>query len=118
MLNFQPASKLMIELTKNLDAKVKSILKEMVKSQSIKKENLIIDSSLFECVLTNTEFDTHSFSQSTASSVKRPRQSETIALRSPIEQSSFKKQDYHHDSGKPYQSKPQRKGYKIQSLFT
>ena len=35
-----------------LDAKVKSIIKETVKSQSIKKEAINFDSSLLECDLT------------------------------------------------------------------
>ena len=36
----------------NLDAKVKSIIKDTVKSQSIKKEAILFDSSLIECELT------------------------------------------------------------------
>ena len=104
-------------IDKHLDAKVKSIIKETVKSQSIKKENLTMDPSLFECELTNTEFGAHSFSQP-SSSVKRTRQSETIDLRSPVEQRTFKKQSYYQESGKHNQPKPQRKGYEIQFLFT
>ena len=51
----------------NLDAKVKSIIKETVKSQSIKKENLTID----ECDLTCTESGSRSFSQSSSNTTKR-----------------------------------------------
>ena len=40
-----------------LDAKVKSIINETVKSQSIKKEAITFDSSLLECDLTSTEFN-------------------------------------------------------------
>ena len=59
-----------------LDAKVKSIIKETVKSQSIKKEAVAFDSSLLECDLTNKEFGPQTSSQ--VSSAKRPRQAETI----------------------------------------
>ena len=100
-----------------MDAKVKSIIKETVESQCIKKESLTNAPSFFECVLTKTEFGAHSFLQSSSSTVKRQRQSETIDLRSPIEQCSFKKQDFRQESGKLFHSTPQRKGYKIQSLF-
>ena len=37
----------------SLDAKVKSIIKDTVKSQSIKKESLYYDPSLLECNLTS-----------------------------------------------------------------
>ena len=54
----------------------------MVKSQSIKKENLNIDPSLFECDLTYTEPGSRSFSQSSSTKTKRHRMGETIDLRS------------------------------------
>ena len=98
----------------NLDAKVKSIIKETVKSQSIKNENLTIDPSLFECDLTNTESGARSFSQASSNTTKRHRMGETIDLRSPMEQRSFKKQDFRQQSAK---SQPQRKGYKNTIVF-
>ena len=69
----------------NLDAKVKSIIKETVKSTSIKKESMMFDPSLIECDLTGNAIDNRTFphSQSQTSSSKRSRQPETIDLRSP-----------------------------------
>ena len=95
-----------------LDAKVKSIIKETVKGQSIKKEVMSFDSSLLECDLTNTEFGPHTLPQP-SSSAKRPRQAEMIDLRSPVYPKSSKKQDFRCDSGKQYQSSSQ-----INFLFT
>ena len=68
----------------NLDAKVKSIIKETVKSASIKKESMMFDSSLIECDLTMNAIDSRAppLSQTQTSS-KRSRQPETIDLRSP-----------------------------------
>ena len=94
-----------------LDAKVKSIIKETVKSQFIKKDAIIFDASLLECDLTNKEFNSHSFTESSAST-KRPRQPETIDLRSPVYQRNTKKQEFRNESGKQYHSSSQTKGYK------
>ena len=93
-----------------LDAKVKSIIKETVKSASIKKEAITFDSSLLECDLSTTEFNAPSFPQS-SSSAKRPRQAETIDLRSPVYQRVTEKQELRNESGKHYQSSSQTKGY-------
>ena len=41
----------------NLGAKVKSIIKETVKSQSIKKEAIMFDPSLIECELASEAVD-------------------------------------------------------------
>ena len=46
-----------------LNAKVKSIIKERVKTQSIKKEVITFDSSLLECDLSSSEFKSQSSSQ-------------------------------------------------------
>ena len=73
-----------------LDAKVKSIIKDTVKIQSIKKESLYFDPSLLECELTsnaniqssqNFRSTPHPHPSSTA--FKRNRQAEPIDLRSP-----------------------------------
>ena len=88
-----------------LDAKVKSIIKETVKSQSIKKEAISLYSSLLECDLTSAEFNTQSFSQASrtsSSSTKRPRQAETIDLQSPPYSRNTKKQDFRNESGRLY----------------
>ena len=73
-----------------LDAKVKSIIKDTVKSQSIKKESLYFDTSLLECDLT-TDVNTQSsqnirnapYPHPNSNAFKRNRQSEAIDLRSP-----------------------------------
>ena len=93
-----------------LDAKVKSIIKETVKSQFIKKEAITFDPSLLECDLTTKEFNAQSFPQS-STSAKHPRQAETIHLRSPVYQRSTKKQEFRKESRKQYQSSSQTKGY-------
>ena len=49
-----------------LDAKVKSIIKDTVKSTSIKKETMDFDQSLLECELTSTEANTRQFSRNTS----------------------------------------------------
>ena len=95
-----------------LDAKVKSIIKETVKSQSIKKEAISFDLSLLECDLTSSEFNSQSFSQPTSStSATRQRQAETIDLRNPTYSKNTKKQDFRKESDRPYQSSIQSKGY-------
>ena len=94
-----------------LDAKVISIIKDTFKSQSIKKEAISFDSSLLECDLTSMEFSAQLFSQPTSSSTKRPRQAETIDLRSPIDPRTTKKQDFRNESGRYQQSNPRSKGY-------
>ena len=85
-----------------LDAKVKSIIKETAKSQSIKKEVIAFDSSLLECDLTNTGHGQFTSSQPSQpfSSAKPSRQPETIDLRSPGNARSTKKQDLRNESGK------------------
>ena len=55
-----------------LQEREKSIkIKEKVKSQSIKKEAIYIDSSLLECDLTSTEVATQSFAQPSFSKTSR-----------------------------------------------
>ena len=51
-----------------LAAKVKSIIKDTVKSTSIKKENMEFDQSLLECDLTSTGANTQHFSRTASSS--------------------------------------------------
>ena len=63
-----------------IEDKVKRIINETVKNQSIKKEALMFDLSLLDCDLTATTDDTQTFSQSFSHSVSQP---ETIDLRSP-----------------------------------
>ena len=78
-----------------LDAKVKSIIKNTVKSTSIKKETMEFDQSLLECELTSTEVNAHQFSctASSCSISKIYRQPEVIDLRSPVTAHSGKKHD-------------------------
>ena len=70
-----------------LDAKVKSIIKETVKSQYIKKESIAYDKSLFEEESAYHGEQSQQASgfqrQSSSSSSKRHRQPEAIDLRSP-----------------------------------
>ena len=81
-----------------LDAKVKSIIKDTVKSQSIKKEAISFDSALFENELTCDEKDSHhsSFPFPSNNPSKRSRQQpETDDLRSPTQSQRIKKkQDF------------------------
>ena len=67
-----------------LDAKVKHIIKETVKSQSIKKEAMYFDPALFECDLTSRAIKSQQTPHHVSSSSKRNRQADTIDLRSPI----------------------------------
>ena len=96
----------------NLDAKVKGILKETVKSQSIKKEAIMFDSSLIECQLVSEAFDARPSSQSSS---KRFRQSDTIDVRSPSNQRNTKKQDLRKDSSRQHYSNERSKGYSLSS---
>ena len=73
----------------SLDAKVKSIIKETVKSQSIKKGAILFDSSLIECELVSEAIDAKFSSQPSS---KRFRQPDTIDLRSPTNQVNPKNQ--------------------------
>ena len=84
----------------HLDAKVKSIIKDTVKSTSIKKETMSFDQSLLECELTSTEANTrqHSRHTTSSSSSKRYRQPELIDLRSPVTSHSGKKHDARKDA--------------------
>ena len=85
----------------DLDTKIKSIIKDTIKSRSIKKESLSIDPSLYEIDDSLEEgfsqpgVEYHSSSQQRVSfqSSKRFRQPETIDLRSPNQQRRKKKQD-------------------------
>ena len=98
------------------DAKVKSIIKETVKSQSIKKEAIEFDQSLLECDLTSTETTAWQFSQPSSSSFsnpKRSRQPDYIDLRSPNTQKS-KKQDSRQDNRGFV---PHAKGYNFTFYF-
>ena len=78
-----------------LAAKVKSIIKDTVKSTSIKKENMDFDQSLLECDLTSTEVNTQHFPRtaSSSSNSKRNRQPDFIDLRSPTTSHIGKKHD-------------------------
>ena len=60
-----------------LDAKGKSIIKEMVESQSIKKETIKFDASLLECDLTTKELNSQSFPQSSASTKQKQKITKT-----------------------------------------
>ena len=85
----------------DLDTKIKSIIKDTIKSRSIKKESLSIDPSLYEIDDSLEEGSSqpggeyHSSSQPRLSSQssKRFRQPETVDLRSPNQQRRKKKQD-------------------------
>ena len=73
-----------------LDAKVKIIIQDTVKSQSITKKAILLDSSLLECELILTTADVQPFSQPSSKSFK---QHETIDLRRPANYRKPKKQD-------------------------
>ena len=82
-----------------LDAKVKSIIKDTVKSQSIKKEAISFDPALFENELTFGEEGSHhsSFPFPSKHLSKRSRQQpEKVDVRSPTQsqQRRKKKQDF------------------------
>ena len=85
----------------DLDTKIKSIIKDTIKSRSIKKESLSIDPSLYEIDDSLEEgfsqplVQYHSSSQPRSSSqpTKRFRQPETVDLRSRNQQRYKKKQD-------------------------
>ena len=83
-----------------LDAKVKSIIKETVKSQYIKKESIAYDESLFEDETAYHEEESQSapgFHRcSSSSSSKRARQPETVDLRSPHILENKKPIQIHH----------------------
>ena len=64
----------------SLDAKVKSIIKDNVKSQSIKKEAILFDPSLIECDLVSEAIDAKPSSQPSSKSFRQP---DTVDLRSP-----------------------------------
>ena len=66
----------------NLDAQVKSIIKETVKSQLIKKKSMMFDHSLIECELTYA-VDNRLPTSLCQPLSKRSRQPGTIDLRSP-----------------------------------
>jgi len=102
-----------------LDAKVKSIIKETVKSQFIKKEAISFDSSLLECDLTNTGHGQFSSSQPSQplSSSKRSRLPETIDLSSPGYARNTKRQDFRNESGKVLQPGSQSKGFYISTSY-
>ena len=102
-----------------LDAKVKSIIKETVKSQFIKKEAISFDSSLLECDLTNTGHGQFSSSQPShpLSSSKRSRLPETIDLSSPGYARNTKRQDFRTESGKVLQPGLQSKGFTFLNLI-
>ena len=79
-----------------LDAKVKSIIKETVKSQSIKKEAISFDPTLFENELVFDEEESHhsSFPFPSKNPSKRSRQPpETVDLRSPTQSQHRKKKE-------------------------
>ena len=66
-----------------LDAKVKSIIEETVKRQSIKKEAIYFDPSLLECDLTSEAIKSQQSPHPVSSFSKRNRQADNIDLRSP-----------------------------------
>ena len=87
----------------DLDTKIKNVIKDTIKSRSIKKESLTIDPSLYEIddsleegfSQPGVEFYSSSQPQSsTSQSSKRFRQPETVDLRSPNQQRRKKKQDF------------------------
>ena len=90
----QQIDKRIDEKLTTLDAKVKSIIKETVKNQYIKKESFAFDESLFEDDTTQAggQFQhTQGFQRRSSSSSKRYRQQEAIHLRSPNTPSQRKK---------------------------
>ena len=72
-----------------LDAKVITIIKDTVKSQSIKKESMYFDSSLLECDLTSMDIKPQNLQNlqnsphPNSASFKRNRQEDALDLRSP-----------------------------------
>ena len=80
-----------------LDATMKSIIKETVKSQFIKKEAMTFGPSLLDCELTFTEDQSQTSSithpHPSSSYAKRNRQPETVDLSSPQNTRRKKKQD-------------------------
>ena len=89
MPNCQQANKLTITLIKIWLAKVKSIIKDTVKSHSIKREAIEFDQSLLECDLTRTD-SSFRFPQSASASstpsapqTKKARKPDYIDLRNP-----------------------------------
>ena len=89
------------------DAKVISIIKDTVKSQSIKKESMYFDSSLLECDLTSMDVKPQNLQNSphpSSASFKRKRQADAIDLHSPTY--GTKRQDSRTDmSSRSSQSK-------------
>ena len=91
--------------------KVKSIIKETVKSQSIKKESLMFDHSLIECELTSDAFDNRpSVSQSSSKRSRQPKHHEGRNFTAS-----------HHGNpkfrGNPRQNFAQSKGYFCSNRF-
>ena len=83
-----------------LDAKVKSIIRDTVKSHSIKRDAIKFDQSLLECKLTGMgtnskrlPHNAHASSSSNQPNPKRARKPEYIDLRSPNSNTSSQKQE-------------------------
>jgi len=81
-----------------LDAKVKSIIKDTVKSHSIKREAIKFDQSLLECDLTRTDSSFRAPQSASVSSTpsaphsKKARRPDYIDLRSPSNSSFMQQQ--------------------------
>jgi len=101
-----------------LDAKVKSIIRDTVKSHSIKRDAIEFDQSLLECELTGMGTNikklpynanaSSSYIQSDQHNSKRARKPDYIDLRSPSSNTSSKNQDTNRGN-RGFKSQP--KGY-------
>ena len=98
-----------------LDAKVKSIIKDTVKSHSIKREAIEFDHSLLDCELTGTgsnsqriPYNASATSPPSAPNPKRARKPDYIDLRSPSNTSSLARNNQNlQQSSLGYSSHPQ-----------
>ena len=101
-----------------LDAKVKSIIRDTVKSHSIKRDAIEFDQSLLDCELTgmgtnvkSTQYKTKasiSYNQFDQQNPKKARKQTYIDLRSPISKTSSNNQDTNRGNRR---FTPQPKGY-------
>ena len=89
----------------DFDTKIKNVIKDTVKSRSIKKESLIIDPALYEIddsleeEIPQPAVEFYSSSQKQSSTSSKRRQPETVDLRSPTQQQRRKKKP---DSRQPF----------------
>ena len=99
----QQIDKRVVQNLAELDAKVKSIIKDTVKRHSIKRGAIDFDQSLLECELTgmgtNVKSSTYktkasfSYNQFDQQNSKKARKQDYIDLRSPISNASSNNQD-------------------------